>query len=410
MTSAALAPPAAPAAARVRGALPWVLLAVTLLALPYVFPSRTALTLLCVIGANAVFALSYNMLLGQGGMLSFGHAVYYGLGAYAGAHALGAIKAFALPVPVFFLPAIGFAAGLLAGAVIGWPCCRRSGTPFAMISLGVGELVAAAGFMFKGLFGGEDGISGDRSVGPAFLGMKLGAIGNVYWFVAFWLFIAALGMWAFTRTPLGRLANAVRDNAERVSFIGFDPRRVRYLVFIAAGGFAGLAGALSTVTFEIATPDMLGALPSAAALVMAYIGGIGLFWGPLLGAVVLTVARSMLSDYTRAWELYVGLLFMAVVMFAPGGLAGVLVSAERALGAARPASLKKALRYLGVAPATAGVVILVEAASRWREGARPLAFAGWTLDPGAATPWVLGATLLLSGWLLLRWNREKEPG
>ena len=144
--------------------LPIIVLAIIVAVIPLFGPSRTVYALLSVMGINIVFALSYNMLLGRGGLLSFGHAVYFGLGGYAAMHAMRAIEhadgGFWASYPVFGLPIIGFAGGALAGAIIGWPSCRRAGTPFAMISLGVAELIAAAGFMFNSIFGGEEGISG----------------------------------------------------------------------------------------------------------------------------------------------------------------------------------------------------------------------------------------------------------
>ncbi len=230
---------------------------------------------------------------------------------------IGAGDALWMHVPIFTMPAFGFAAGALAGAVIGWPSCKRAGTPFAMISLGVAELVASAGYMFDSLFGGEMGISADRMSGPEFLGLSLGPVNQVYWFIAFWTFVGTLGMYAFTRTPLGKLSEATRDNAERVQFVGYDPMRVRYLVFIFAGGFAGLAGGMSAVNFEIATPDSLSLGPSGFVIIAAYVGGIRYFAGPILGAVVLTYMQSNLSDFTEAWLLYLGLMFIAAVMFAP---------------------------------------------------------------------------------------------
>jgi branched-chain amino acid transport system permease protein len=165
------------------------------------------------------------MLLGRGGLLSFGHAVYFGLGGYAAMHAMRAIdvgdSALWAGFPVFGLPIVGFAGGALAGAIIGWPSCRRSGTPFAMISLGVAELIAAAGFMFASIFGGEEGITGDRMNGPELFGLSMGPLSDIYIFIAFWTFVGTALIYAFTRTPLGKLPEATRDNPERVRFIGF---------------------------------------------------------------------------------------------------------------------------------------------------------------------------------------------
>ena len=146
-----------------------------------------------------------------------------------------------------------------------------------MISLGIAELVAAAGFIFTSVFGGEGGVSGDRMNGPELFGLSLGPIEEVYWFIAFWTLVGTVAMFAFSRTPLGKMGEAGRDNPERLMFVGYDPQRVRYLVFIASGGFAGLAGGMAAVNYEIFTPVSLSALSSGLVLLMAYIGGIRYF-------------------------------------------------------------------------------------------------------------------------------------
>lgn len=391
--------------------LPLVGLAMVLVLIPAFEPSRTWLSLFNAIGINMVFALSYNMILGQTGMLSFGHAVYFGLGGYAAMHGMNAIEnAFYdgglwASFPMFGLPLVGFAGGALAGAVIGWPSCRRSGVPFAMISLGIAELVAAAGFMFISVFGGEEGISGDRMNGVEAFGLSLGPIGEVYWFIAFWTFVGVALMFAFTRTPLGKLAQAVRDNPERVQFVGYDPTRIRYLVFIAAGGFAGMAGGMAAVNYEIFTPESLSVIPSGLVLLMAYIGGARYFVGPILGAITLTYMQSNLSDYSEAWLLYLGLLFICMILFAPGGLAGLGLNAVRALK--EPFSLQRSGHVLGFASACgflcAGVIVLVELAVRQSNGYgvvfEPF---GFVLAPADTWPWVLGVVLGGGGALALR--------
>ncbi|GAB5471353.1 MAG: hypothetical protein Kilf2KO_43830 [Rhodospirillales bacterium] len=387
-----------------RLALPWIAGLIILALLPSLFPSRTALSVMNAIGIQLVFALSYNMLLGQGGMLSFGHAVYFGLGGYGAMHVMGMIEAGNLDFPVFALPLVGFAVGLLAGAVIGWPSCRRAGVPFAMISLGIGELVAAAGFMFVSVFGGEEGIFGDRMVGPEVFGLSLGPIGEVYWFIAFWVFVATFAMWAFTRTPLGRLSNAVRDNPQRAEFIGFNPQRVRYLVFIASGGFAGLAGGMSAVNYEILTPETFSALVSGGVLIMAFIGGIGTFYGPILGAALIVTMQSLLSDYTGAWQLYIGILFMVIVMFAPGGLAGLVERVRLAIRRRELAALAPLWGFgtLAALAMTLGLIVLVELVFRWREGEEPMELLGVALSHQSVLAWVLAIGLIALGSLGLR--------
>src|SRR5512147_3110158 len=155
--------------------------------LPFAFRQGFALTLMSQMGIMIIFALSYNMLLGQTGLLSFGHAVYSGLGAYFAIHALALIGKGQLVFPVSLLPLVGGAAGLVFGFVFGWLTTKRAGTTFAMISLGIGEMVFAASLMFPGFFGGEAGISGDRTAGGSFLGiagLSFGPDIQVYYLIA----------------------------------------------------------------------------------------------------------------------------------------------------------------------------------------------------------------------------------
>ena len=168
----------------------WGGTAVVFIVAPLVFTSSFALTLLTQMGAFIIFALSYNMLLGQGGMLSFGHAVYSGLGAYIAVHALNLIGKGALPFPVTLLPIIGGVAGMLFGILFGYVTTRRAGTTFALISLGIGEMVFACVLMFPDFFGGEAGVSTNRVVGKPFLGISYGPALQVYYLVAVWCFLS----------------------------------------------------------------------------------------------------------------------------------------------------------------------------------------------------------------------------
>ncbi|WP_010137818.1 branched-chain amino acid ABC transporter permease [Oceanicola sp. S124] len=387
--------------------VPLILFAVVLLVIPLFNPSRSMVTLLNHMGITIVFALSYNMLLGRAGLLSFGHAVYMGLGGYFAVHVMNWVaegSGFWGAVPIFSMPAFGFGAGALAGAIIGWPSCRRSGTPFAMISLGVAELVAAAGFMFDSLFGGEMGISADRMGGPEFAGLSLGPVDEVYWFIAFWTFIGVLGTYAFTRTPLGKLSEATRDNPERVEFVGYNPQRVRYLVFIFAGAFAGMAGGMSAVQDEIFTPESLSLIPSGAILIATYVGGIRYFTGPIMGAIVMTYMGSNLSDYTVGWLLYLGLMFVGVVMFLPNGIAGIVYGTADTLRAGRLGEVWQSwlLRLAGLALIATSVITIVEVAFRWSEGYGEV-FEPFGLHLGTDNPltWALGVLPLVLGVVMV---------
>lgn len=375
-----------------QGPRPWIAFAIALVALPLLFPGSHAISLLSLAGSFAIVALSYNLLLGQAGMLSFGHAVYSGLGAFAAIHLLARIGQ-GLWFPVALLPLAGGLAGIAAALVLGWLNTRRGGLAFAMISLALGELVATGSQMLPGWFGGEGGISANRAAGPALMGLTFGPAVQVYWLIAAWLFLSALAMHAFTRTPLGAIANAVRDNEQRARFIGYDPRRVRWMVMVAAGFFAGIGGALSALNFEIVTAESLGSAQSGAILMAVFIGGTRHFFGPVLGAAVYVLMVGVVGGASKAWLLYLGLLFMLTVLHAPQGLAGLLHANLRRLRAGPGAALLRAGALLAAAvlPLAAGVVGLVESAyALAQDGGVP------------ALAWITGLVLATAGWLGLR--------
>ena len=303
----------------------WVAAAIVLLLLPKLFSSGGSLTTFSLIGISIIFSLSYNILLGQTGMLSFGHAVYYGLGGFLVIHAINIIGANKLPIPLPLVPLIGGLTGLLFAVLLGWVSTQRSGTAFAMISLGVAELIASSALILRTFFGGEAGISANRTKVFRLFDWSFGPQIQIYYLVAAWTLLAVIAMYALTRTPLGRMCNAVRDNPERVQFVGYDPHVVRYLAFCFSGFFAGIAGALAAINFEIANSAYLGAVQSGTVLFATYIGGVGFFIGPIVGAIFVTFLSLGLSDLTQVWQLYFGLIFIAVVLFAPGGITGLLM-------------------------------------------------------------------------------------
>jgi branched-chain amino acid transport system permease protein len=344
--------------------LVWAGAAVVLAVLPLVFSSGASLTMMSLMGFAIVFALSYNMLLGQTGMLSFGHAVYYGLGGFMTAHALNVVGAGKWPVPLPVMPLVGGLAGLAFAVIFGWASTKRAGTAFAMISLGVGELVAACSLILKGFFGGEGGISTSRTATLGLLGIDFGPQIQVYYLIAAWCLLCMGAMYAFTRTPLGRMCNAVRENPERAEFVGYSTQMIRFIAFCVSGFFAGIAGGLAAIHYEIVTSSVVGAGPSGFVLLMAYIGGVGFFFGPVIGAVLMTALQISLSDYTGAWLLYVGLMFVLVVMFVPWGLGGLLLMQRPLLqgGAWRRVLPVYGLAALPVAVLGVGLVALVETA------------------------------------------------
>jgi branched-chain amino acid transport system permease protein len=303
----------------------WSLFAIVLICAPLIFTSNLSGTMLAQMGIAIIACLSYNILLGQGGMLSFGHAVYTGLGSFVAIHVLNSITAGTSQIPVSLLPLVGGFAGIGFAILLGYVTTKKSGTPFAMITLGVAELVFAMSLMFSEFFGGEAGISGNRVAGPTVWGISYGPQIQIYYLIAIYTFICVALMYAFTQTPLGRILNAVRDNPERVEFIGYNTQRVRYFAFIIAGFFAGISGGLGALNFEIVTSEVVGAGRSGGYLLFTFVGGATFFFGPIIGGILMVLAFVLLSELTKAWLLYLGLLFLFMVMYAPGGIASLIM-------------------------------------------------------------------------------------
>jgi branched-chain amino acid transport system permease protein len=306
----------------------WIGVAIVACLLPLIFRSSFSRSMLSQMGIAIIFALSYNMLLGEGGLLSFGHAVFYGLGGFISIHALNLASNGVLPVPLELMPLVGGLGSVIVGLVFGWLATKRAGTTFALITLGIGELIASSALMLPSFFGGEQGISGNRMTGNTITGIPFGKQIAVYYLIAFWTMISTVLMYLLTQTPLGRLANAVRDNPERAPFVGYDTHRVRTFQYALAAFFAGIAGGLFAITYEIVTAESIGQNPSANVLMMTYIGGVGHFFGPILGAVLVTFMQLSLANITHAWLLYFGLLFIGMVLWAPNGLAGLIMLHE----------------------------------------------------------------------------------
>lgn len=385
----------------------WLIAALLFLGLPLVFRSGTALTMMSLMGIMIVFSLSYNMLLGQTGLLSFGHAVYYGLGAFFVVHAMNAIIHAKLPIPLPAMPLIGGTAGLAFAVIFGSVSTRRGGTAFAMISLGLAELVESSSLILRNFFGGEEGITTNRTRLFRLLDWNFGPQIQVYYLIAAWCLISMIAIYALTHTPFGRMCNAVRENPERIEFIGCSRTMVRFIAFCLAGFFAGIAGGLAAINFEIVNASYVGLQQSGIVLLAAYIGGIGHFIGPVLGALLVTYLQIMLSDVTEIWQLYFGLMFIAVVMLAPGGLAGLLMIHVPLVRARVLHLLMLPYALLLAASSIAGVgaIVIVELAHRLTvkatEGAGMRLF-GISLDAESAWPWLVAAALVAGGGLVTR--------
>jgi branched-chain amino acid transport system permease protein len=390
----------------------WSLFALVLLAAPLVFTSNLSVTMLAQMGIAIIACLSYNILLGQGGMLSFGHAVYTGLGSYMAIHALNAVSGGTLNIPVSLLPIVGGVAGMGFAILLGWVTTRKSGTPFAMITLGVAELVFAMSLMFSEFFGGEAGVSGNRVAGEAFLGITYGPQIQVYYLIAAYTFVCVALMYAFTQTPLGRILNAVRDNPERVEFIGYNTQRVRYMAFIIAGFFAGIAGGLGALNFEIVTAEVVGAGRSGAYLLFTFLGGATFFFGPIIGAVLMIIAFVLLSELTKAWLLYLGLIFLFMVMYAPGGIASLIMMNLRVAKFGKLSQIWASYLGLGLTAIVmlAGAGAMIEMVYHLQLNSAlgdTVKFMGATLNAKSLDSWFGSAFVMLTGLGLFELARRQ---
>ncbi len=380
----------------------WSLFAIVLIFAPLVFTSNLSGTMLAQMGIAIIACLSYNILLGQGGMLSFGHAVYTGLGSFVAIHALNAISAGNSSIPVSLLPLVGGFAGMGFAILLGYVTTKKSGTPFAMITLGVAELVFAMSLMFSEFFGGEAGISGNRVAGQSFMGITYGPQIQIYYLIAIYTFICVALMYAFTQTPLGRILNAVRDNPERVEFIGYNTQRVRYFAFIIAGFFAGISGGLASLNFEIVTAEVVGTGRSGGYLLFTFLGGATFFFGPIIGGILMVLAFVLLSEFTKAWLLYLGLLFLFMVMYAPGGIASLIMMNLRVAAFGK---LKQIwVSYLGLfvtaLVALVGAAAMIEMVYHLQLNSAlgdTLKFMGVTLNARGVDSWVGSIFIMLTG-------------
>ena len=380
----------------------WSLFGLLLAVVPFVFTSSLSITILSQMGIAIIACLSYNILLGQGGMLSFGHAVYTGLGSFLAIHALNGITAGSLPIPVSAVPLVGGLAGMGFAVLFGWVTTKKSGTTFAMITLGLGELVFAMSLMIPEFFGGEGGVSGNRVTGKAFMGITYGPPIQVYYLIAVYTFVAVAAMFAFTRTPLGRMLNAVRDNPERVEFVGYNTQRIRYTAFIIAGFFAGISGGLGALNFEIVTAEVVGAARSGAYLLFTFLGGATFFFGPIIGAILMILAFVLFSEFTKAWLLYLGLVFVFMVIYAPGGVASLIMMNLRvaAYGHLRKlwvSYLALSVTALVVLAGAAGMIEMIYHLQLKETLGSELQFLGVTLDSKSFNSWFGSLFVMLTG-------------
>jgi branched-chain amino acid transport system permease protein len=260
-----------------------------------------------------LFAVSFNMIFGYMGQLSFGHAAYYGVGAYATGLLL--VKA-SIPLPIC-LAASMIAAGICA-LIFGYFCVRLTGIYFAILTLAFGQLMYYIIFQWYSFTGGDDGLQG--VVPPDFL---FGA-NSYYYFTMVIVTAALIAMWFISRSPFGYTMRAIRENADRTRFLGINVRRYMLINFVVAAMFAGLAGGLLGPFNRSVAPDLCNWHQSGVPVFMTVIGGPLGFLGPMIGSVIFTFLMAFVTGFTEYWPLTIGLIIIFVVLFMPGGVLGLV--------------------------------------------------------------------------------------
>jgi branched-chain amino acid transport system permease protein len=267
-------------------------------------------------------AMSVNFLLGFTGVLSFGHAAYFGLGAYGAGLAL---KFLAPSTPLSLI--CGMLVGGLAGAILGALIVRRRGVYFAMVTIAFGQVFYYIAFQWSSVTGGDDGLRG-FSRQPLQLGaFSIDILSNAeyfYYFVLFCFALIAAVMGFVLRSPFGRTMIAIRENERRARFLGIPVERHIWIAFTLSCFFIAFAGALYALLNNFADPKGLHYSQSGDFVIMAVMGGMRSFWGPLLGAALFVVLQDYLSSITVNWMSFIGLLFVLVVLFFPRGLLGAI--------------------------------------------------------------------------------------
>lgn len=365
------------------------------LAAPWVLQSNAQLTFLAQSGIAILCCAGFALLLGQGGLLSFGHALYFGAGAFGVAWLWPWLQAQSLghAAALVLMPLAGGLVALALALVLGGWLARQTGAGFAMLTLALAELAWAMAQTWPTLFGGEAGLSLDRTAlawaGPRFASsFQITVLVSAYTALGLG-FAAWLGL-----TPFALALNAVRDHAARAQSLGLAPEALRYRALAFSALLCGVAGGLYALFYEHVSTEVLSAQRSGMLMLFAIVGGVRHRSGPVLGGVLMVLAMSWLSHFTAAWMLYVGALFCCVVLWAPQGLAAWLADqAQRCQqGGWRPYACETLVR-LGAGLLTfSGAAAMVELAYRGQERA---------LVGSAATEplwvWALAACCLCAG-------------
>jgi branched-chain amino acid transport system permease protein len=296
-----------------------VLAAVIFLAIfPWLAPYKALAVNILIFG---LFAMGFNLIYGYAGMLSFGHAALFGLGAYG-----CGVPIAKFGVPWFIGLPLGVVIAGVASVVIGWFATRSRGIYFAMVTLALSQVVYYVVFQWVSLTGGEDGLRGVNVPAIELFGARISIVDPT---VKYYLILAivAVAMWLFSRileSPFGAVMEAIRENERRAAACGYDVNRTRWLAFILSGLFSGLAGALYAIHLSIVPIETLHYFNSAVVLMMTLLGGMGTFFGPFVGALLYLLLQDVVTVVTVHWQLVVGTLFVLLILFFPRGVWGSL--------------------------------------------------------------------------------------
>ena len=286
---------------------------------PWVVPYKSLATQVLIYG---LFALGFNLLYGYTGLLSFGSAAYWGLGAYGTGIALAKLKVTSLWVAL----GAGLGAAALGGALFGFFCLRRRGIYFAMLTLAFAQLLYFIGFHLADWTGGDDGLRGIAVPAVTLPGARI-ALDRSVVFYYFALVLVGLAVAALKRildSPFGAVLQAIRENADRATACGYDISRIKHLSFIFSALFCGLAGSLDALRLTVVPIESLHWSTSGQVVIMTLLGGAGTFFGPFVGAGTFLVLEDLIAARTESWPLVIGLIFMAFVLFLPRGIWGTL--------------------------------------------------------------------------------------
>lgn len=307
------------AAVSIRSKLLWIIIAILALALLPFYLSDFLVVFVTEMLIMALFAISFNLLFGYTGLLSFGHAAYFSVGAYT----TGLILIRVTPsLPLAFLLAIILAT--LSAWLIGFFCVRLDEIYFAMLTLAFGMMIHTILWKWDSLTGGADGLVGIPR--PHLWSFDLSNISTYYYFTLIIVGICVFILWVIVNSPFGLILKSIRENHERVEFVGISMRRYRLVSFVISGFFCGVAGALFA-PFEMSiAPDIAFWTKSAEPVFMSLLGGMRIFLGPAVGAAIYMYLKEIISGYTELWMIYLGAILIGFVIFLPGGIVGFMRS------------------------------------------------------------------------------------